>query len=668
MKARLTVLISLVFCSGLVWAQRERELELRCQFLFPIEQGFLSQHIKYTKREDSLHNKVVDQFVKRMDPSKVNLLVSDVGTIKKILGKVFDKVQSKDCSPIKEAQKILGERVAERTEFAKKFLGKDYKFDPKVEFVFDPDKKNYPTNKVEAEEFLTKYIHFQVSNYLATDMKLDEAKGNVVRFWERALKRVNEVKEEDLHAQYLEAFARSLDPHSDFMPRDNNEDFQISMRLSLQGIGATLSTEDGFTLVNDLIPGGPAARSGLIETQDKIIAVGQEGKPKENVIEMDLRDVVKKIRGKKGTKVHLTILRKKGGSTGRHDITLVRDEIKLEDQAASIYYQDKTFGGKKAKIAIVNFPSFYSDARRGGRSSASDVKKLIGEARAKKVDGLVVDLSTNGGGSLEDAVKIAGLFFGKGNVVKQSSRDEAKEELTLADTDATVDWSGPLVVLTSRVSASASEIVAGTLKDYGRAVIVGSDHTFGKGTVQSVIEIPPQSGELGALKVTVGMFYTAGGNSTQHRGVDADIVIPGPYDIDDIGEKSLDYSLPPSKVAAFLSEAAYVKEGPGAWTPITQDLLKALADKSKARVEKNTEFKKIVEELNKAKANGKVIKLAEVMKDKEKKEKDKEKKKVARTNKVEREKEYLKRPDIQEAANVLLDLIQSSGQKSITAR
>lgn len=650
--------LSLAFAQGQSPGQSPMAMDLKCQYLPHIENGFLSQHVKFSKRDSALQEKVVTQYLKRLDPSKIYLLKSDVEELKKSLAKIFDKIQNKDCNVLREAQKLVTKRVQERTESAKKFLGPDYKFDSKVEFVFDPDKKNYPANAAEAEEFLKKYIHFQISNYLATDMKLPEAKTNVIKSWDRVLKRTGEVKDDDLHSGYLESFARALDPHSDFMPRDNNEDFKISMSLSLQGIGATLSSTDGFTVVEDLVPGGPAFRSGLIEPQDKIIAVGQEGKPMENVIEMELRDVVRKIRGKKGTKVRLTILRKKGDGKSREDITLVRDEIKLEDQAASLSVIDKESNGKKLKVGVINFPSFYSDARRGGRSSAADVKKLIAEARTKKLDGLVLDLSNNGGGSLEDAVKVAGLFFAKGNVVKQSSRDESREEITLADLDPTVDWSGPLVVLTSRVSASASEIVAGTLKDYKRAVVVGSDHTFGKGTVQSVIEIPPGSGELGALKVTVGMFYTAGGNSTQHRGVDADVIIPGAFDSDDVGEKSLDYSLPPSKIPAFLSAEASTKEPAGTWSMVQPNWIPALAEKSKARVAKNDDFKKIIEELEKAKKNGKVIRLTEVMKDKEKSEKEKEKKKSVRHNKAERDKEYLKRADIQEATNVLLDLIE----------
>jgi carboxyl-terminal processing protease len=259
----------------------------------------------------------------------------------------------------------------------------------------------------------------------------------------------------------------------------------------------------------------------------------------------------------------------------------------------------------------------------------------------------------NGGGSLEDAVKIAGLFFKSGNVVKQSSKNEGRAESAIADTESEVDWAGPLVLLTSRASASASEIVSGALQDYRRAVVVGSDHTFGKGTVQSVLPIP---NNLGAIKVTVGMFFVPGGYSTQHRGVEADVVIPSPYSTDEIGEKSFDYSLPPKKIASFVSPEAYVKEGNGVWKEIKPELVKVLKEKSLARVEKT-------DELNKSKARGKTIKVSEILKnDKEKKDKEKSKKLASKAKKNE---EYLKRPDIQEATNVLLDLMISEDSKPI---
>lgn len=644
--------------SSVASAQLKEGLE--CRYLTVIEQGFLANHVKYSSRDTDLQNRVIEQYLKRLDPSKIYLTEADANKIKATMGKVFEKTKNRDCSFLDASQKLVLERVKERAEFAKTFLGKDFKFDETTEFVFDPDKKAWPKDTAEANEYLKKYIQFQIGNYLATDMKIDEAKKNVIKNYERSVKRTQDIKQDDLYAGYLDSFARALDPHSSFFSRDVLEDFEIQMRLSLEGIGATLSSQDGFTVVEQLVPGGAAAKSGQIEPQDKIIAVGQEKGSMENVIDMDLKDVVKKIRGNKGTKVRLTILRKAGEGKKRFDVTLTREKVNLEDEAASITFVDKKVNGMKKKLGIINFPSFYADSRRGGRSSAADMKKLIKKARAQKADGLVLDLSNNGGGSLEDAVKIAGLFFKTGNVVKQSSKNEGRAESALRDTDPTVDWAGPLVVLTSRISASASEIVAGTLQDYKRAVVVGGDHTYGKGSVQSVLPIP---NNLGAIKVTVGMFFVPGGKSTQHRGVDADLVLPGPFSTDEIGEKYMDYSLPPKTIDEFVSAEAAVKEGPGAWQEIKSDWIRVLRERSTDRVAKNEEFKKILEELNKTKARGKLIRVSEILKDKNEKDKKDKAKKTA--SKAKKNEEYLKRPEIVEAENVLLDLIQLEEGKTL---
>lgn len=660
----LLFILSLQFVFSFSFAQSKAGNNLQCRYLSSIEEGFLLQHVSFETRSKDLEARVIEQYMKRIDPTKIYLLQSDVDNIKKMMGNVFNKLKAKDCSVLDEVQKIIVGRVKERAEFAKKMLGKNYKFDSTVELTFDPDTKPFPKTETEANDYLAKYVHFQISNYLATDMKLAEAKQNVTKNWERVVKRAVETRQDDIYAGYLDAFARGLDPHSSFLSKEILEDFEISMSLSLEGIGATLSSQEGFTVVESLVPGGSAARSEQIQPQDRIIAVGQGEKgPLENVVEMELRDVVRKIRGEKGTKVRLTILRKQGDGKKRFEVILTRDKIKLEDDAASIVYTDKEVDGVKKKIGIINFPSFYSDARRGGRSSAADLKKLIAEAREKKADGLVLDLANNGGGSLEDAVKISGLFFQTGNVVKQSGRKGGRGEQTYKDSDSQVDWAGPLVVLTSRISASASEIVAGTLQDYKRAVIVGNDHTFGKGSVQTVLPIPQ---DLGAIKVTVGMFYTPGGFSTQHRGVNSDIQIPGLYETKDIGEKFLDHSLPEQKLTSFLSPTAYVKEGAAKWTMVNDSLIKSLAEKSKQRVSKDPEFAKIQEEVANTKTKGKIIKLAEVVSDKGKEKEKKEKAKASKNlAKAEKEKEYLARPDVNEAASILADLIAMQSSKTV---
>lgn len=632
--------------------------KLDCKFISPIEQVYLVSH-PLVPSADELNKRIVDQYIKHLDPLKIYFLASDIPTLKQYLNGITDKTRNRDCTPFLKSQDLFQTRVSERLEYVKKLLGKKFVFDSKVQFEYDPQKREFPATKAISEDFLGKYVQFQISNYLAADTKLPEAKKNVIKLWERTYKRVKETKTEDILASYLDSFGGSLDPHSSFFSKESNEDFRISMGLSLQGIGATLSSQDGFTVIEALVPGGAAAKSGKLQPQDKIMSVGQGDSGKmEPVYDMDLREVVRKIRGNKGTKVRLSIMRKEGDGKSRFEVLLVRDEIKLEDEAAKLTVIDKeTSPGKKLKLGVIMLPSFYASNKKGGRSAAVDLKKVIAEAKEKKVDGLVFDVSGNPGGSLDDAVKITGLFFQTGNVVKQRARDDGKNEIVLKDQDPAVDWAGPLVVLTSRASASASEIVAGTLKDYKRAVVVGGDHTFGKGSVQSVIDIPPGDGSLGAVKVTVGMFYTPGGFSTQHRGVDGDIVLPSILAQDEIGEKSLDYSLPPKQITPFLSTEAYVKEGPSAWKQISEATIKTLAEKSKARVAADPEFKKISEELEKLKKQGKLIKVGDAVKDKEKKDKAKNLKTLSREAK---DKEYLKRPDVQESLNILADLIGMS--------
>ena len=638
---------------------------LSCAAVEKIEQVFLNQHIRYSDTTDDVQSQVVEQYVKHLDGAKLYLLKDDVVKLKAKLKSAFgpapagkDKKTVK-CEALADARDMLLQALQVRAAFAKKTLeSKSWKFDSKTELLLDPDSRDYPKSASEADKFQAKYLQFQVSNYVATGMEQKEARERVVGNYERSVKRMKEQKPEDLFSGYLDAFGRALDPHSSFFAPENYEDFEIQMGLSLEGIGATLSSQDGFTVVEQLIEGGSAKSSGLLRPQDKIVAVGQvtptgETGEMENVFDKELRDVVRLIRGPKGSKVRLMVLRKSGKANERVTLTLTRDKIKLEEDAAKISYLDREVGGEKKKIAVLELPSFYADARRGGRSSAADVKRLLREAKEKGVEGLVLDLSSNGGGSLDDAVKIAGLFFKTGNVVKQGARSPGEGELALADSDATVDWDGPVTILTSRVSASASEIVAGTMKDYQRAVIVGGDHTFGKGSVQSVVPLPPG---LGAVKVTVGMFYTPGGYSTQHRGVEADLPLPGPFSTDEVGEKSLDYSLPPAKIASFISPDAFVTTGPGAWKKVDADAIAFLKPRSAARVAANTELQKIAKEAEKAKEKGKIVKLNEALKKtKEKKEETDQKKSLSKDEKVV---EYLKRPEVLEAVNVTVDLIQ----------
>lgn len=655
-----------------------RSLELSCQYVLPLQARFISNHIKPLKNERELEKRTIKNFIEKLDNSKVYLLNSDVKRIETLLKGIFAKTKNKNCKNIRLAHEIFKERAKSRIAFIKSYLNNPkFKLDKKMEFVFDSDVRKYPVTEQVARSFHQKYLHFQVASHVAADDTEAEAKGKVIRTYDRFLKEINSMTDKELLSNYLDAFSASFDPHSDYISADDLEEFRVSMGLSLEGIGASLSSQDGFTVIEQLIAGGPASRSGKLRPKDKIIAVKQiKKKPfskklvtteNVNVVDMKLREVVKKIKGPKGTLVGLTILRKEDKGNKTFDLVLVRDKINLEESAASINYIDKEVKGKKQKIGLINLPSFYSDGRANGRSASKDMKRIIAEAKKNKVDGIVFDMSTNGGGSLDDAVSIAGLFFKTGNVVMQSKKgSDMGDGRALADKDPAVDWAGPLVILISRISASASEIVAGTLKDYKRAIIVGGDHTFGKGTVQ---QVAPLGAGLGALKTTISKFYVAGGKSTQHGGVDSDIVFPSIYSNDEIGEKTLDFSLPPSEIKSFLSPGAYVYKGADAWKPVKKSLITKLNSASQKRISKSEDFNKIKENIEKAKKKGKLIKISEILeKDDENEEgksdkigKDKKEKRPDELTAAEREKQkkekYLERADVQEALNIMSDYI-----------
>ena len=635
---------------------------LECRLLPPIMHGFLSHHVSVKKADSTLESRVAEQFIKRLDPSKVYLLESDVASIKNELFHVFDKINAGDCSGILKAQKLLSQRTEESAKQAKQILSSNFAFEPKTEVIIDPTKRQFPKTKEEAEQQLRKFLQFQVSNYLASDMKLPQAKKQLIHRYELGAKRNAETSSDDTFSLFLDAFASALDAHSSYLSRDVLEDFEISMRLSLEGIGTSLSWDDGYTTVESLVPGGAAEKSGEIKPKDKIIAVGQ-GKSgnSESVIDMPLRDVVKLIRGKKNTYVRLTVMRQTSDGTQTLKVTLKRETINLKEDAAKLTWVNKTSGDKKLKLAVIELPSFYGDMSQGSRSCYDDMKKLVDQAKAEKADGVILDLSKNGGGLLGEAVRIGGLFIRRGNVV---ATQDAKGSLDiLSDEDESLNYNGPLVVLTSRLSASASEIVAGALQDYKRALIVGGDKTFGKGTVQAVSNLPR---DLGAIKVTTGMFFIPAGESTQHRGVVADIALPSAFSIKDIGEQSLDYSLPPKSVSSFLSKEAQGSDKDSQWTPITKAMVEKLRAQSLARVSKDKEFDKIRTELAETEKRNGVIRLADALK----KQKDSKSSKSENKGRRGRESDakYLEQPQVKEGIEILTDLISLEASSTTAKR
>jgi carboxyl-terminal processing protease len=372
------------------------------------------------------------------------------------------------------------------------------------------------------------------------------------------LQTLKAVKPDEWLEVYLDALAHVYDPHSDYLGHEQMESFAIGMKLSLFGIGATLENAEGYCTIRSLVPGGPAARSGLLKPGDRIVAVAQAGQQPVDVTNMPLSRTVELIRGPKGSTVTLQILPADGadGALPLKTASIARDEVKLEDQEAKARIVDLPTGKGDAtrRLGVIDLPSFYADrgdgAGAGSRSATADVARLLGKLKAEHVEGIVLDLRTNGGGSLEEAITLTGLFIRQGPVVQ--TRNPNGEIEVGADTDPGVAYDGPLVLLTSRFSASATEILAGALQDYGRALVVGDSSTFGKGTVQTILplaRIMDQAGlahsyDPGALKVTISKFYRPSGASTQLRGVSSDIVLPSTSDISEVSESALKNPLP----------------------------------------------------------------------------------------------------------------------------
>ncbi|HLA27425.1 MAG TPA: S41 family peptidase [Syntrophales bacterium] len=474
--------------------------------------------------------------------------------------------------------------------------------------------------------------------------------------------RVIERNPKKLITSFAEAFAQALDPHTSYLSPENLEELRIQMQLSLEGIGAALSSDNGFAVIEELIPGGGAERSGLLKPKDKIIALAREGEKPIDVIDMDLRDIIRMIRGKKGTQVTLTILRQ-GERTDRFDVTITRDKIDIKEQEAKIAYEERTMNGKQYHFGVIDLPSFYGDEKEN-KSCYEDVKNLLAEARQRHVDGIVLDLSRDGGGLLTEAVRLAGLFLGKGGIV---ATKDGREQVTILANSSSLSrtngakrkvitfpvedpralYTGPLVVLTSRLSASASEIVAGALKDYRRAVIVGSDHTFGKGSVQALTPLP---WDLGAIKVTTGLYFMPGGKSTQKMGVEADIRLPMWFTLEDIGETELDYPLPVQAITPFL---AVPRNAVPLWKPLEQPMLAELAARSKIRVAKDAKFAEIIRSNKEAAGKKGFIRLTDLRKEMEKKSGVKKKETSTELKMKARDQNA---PFVNESVNVLLDM------------
>lgn len=624
---------------------------LQCQQVPSLMNVFMSNHISMNRLNDELKTRTVSLFLKYMDPNKQLFYKKDVEKMSAQLMDLFSTMGSGNCAALSEISSVLVERAQENLGIVRDSLKGEFALKPEIRYQTDTKKRDYPVDSTQKKAALESAIHTQVATITAGDVKLPKAKEQLIKRYELSVKRSKEMNSGKMINLFAESFAHALDPHSDYLSPEQLDEFKISMGLSLEGIGVSLSSDDGYTVVQEIIPGGSADRAGALKPKDKIIAVAQDKAEPVSIVDMDLSDVVKMIRGKKGTKVKLTVVRLQGKDSETFDVVIVRDKVDMKEQAAKVDYQTRKVGARTYKIAVIDLPSFYGGSEKNSRDCYDDMKAIVEEAVSKKVDGIILDLSTDGGGLLQDAVKIAGLFIKNGPVV--ATQDLKMKPEILSDDDNKVYFNGPFMIVTTRQSASASEILAGAMKDYKRALIVGGDHTYGKGSVQVLNPLPFR---LGAMKLTTQMFYLPGGVSTQFGGVDSDISMPTYLDLDDMGERYMDYALPPSKTKPFiLPELAKGTEPGEKWTPVDDGLIQFLREKSAKRVAKNSEFSEIQKDLDDTKKNEGWIKVADILKRSGKdKDKRKEKKDLASTAQG-RKQLWIKDPRVQESLNIMTD-------------
>lgn len=520
---------------------------------------------QYHYLQNELTNKVVlsgkflDRYLEMLDGLHLHFLQSDIEEFNQYRPVLDDLLEKK--GEITPAHKIFSrflERVTQRVDYVGELIATEkFEFTGNDRYNLDRRKTPRPKNLEAAKELWRQHLRYEILQEKLNKEKPEDIAKKITKRYSRLLRSLQEYDRDDVFELYLSAFAQVFDPHTDYMGKSSLESFNINMSLSLFGIGALLQSEDGYCKIKSLVSGGPAAKSKQIKEDDRIVAVAQGSDEPVDVVEMKLNKVVDMIRGPKDTKVRLTIIPADAVDPSvRKEVTLVRDEIKLEGLEAKAKVIDMPLeNGKQVRLGVIDLPSFYADFDLSGKktdpehrkSTTRDVSILLKKLNSEHVEGIILDLRRNGGGSLEEAINLTGLFIKDGPVVQV--KDHEGKRYVDNDTDPSILYDGPLIVLTSRFSASASEILAGALQDYGRALIVGDKSTHGKGTVQQLIQLDKlrqlrrSETNPGALKVTIRKFYRPSGSSTQLKGVVPDIILPSPNNFAEVGEASLDNAM-----------------------------------------------------------------------------------------------------------------------------
>ena len=612
--------------------------------------GFLlsQTHFKRAALDDEISKQFLRKYMESLDYSRMVFLQSDFDEFSKKYGTLLDNLTKRgNVSPAYEIHKRYISRLKKSHSWLDEIINKEFDFNINETFTPDRTKTNWPKNEEDAKDLWRKRIKYEVlGNRLSkrrsvealkaknkgsqsikksdgTPVKpydIKEEKEKILRRYERFLRVRTEMDSGDVLQYYLTALSNGYDPHSDYFSPREAENFEINnIKLSLTGIGARLQWDDGYTKLIELVPGGPAIKSKKLKPGDRIVGVaqGEEGESID-VFEMELDKVVDKIRGEKGTIVRLTIIPADAADDSEtKEVRLIRDKIKLTDSLAKgqvIDYSDMP------RLGVIDLPQFYENCAR-------DVNLILDRFKKEKVNGIVLDLRRNGGGLLPEAVKLAGLFIEQGPMVQVIDSRQRKQ--VLQDNDAKIGYNGPMIVLVGKLSASASEIVAAALQDYGRAVIVGSQSTHGKGTVQTVMPLTNwvRINDPGKLKLTISKFYRIAGGTTQKQGVKPDLILPSPYDYMEIGEASL-----PNSLAADHTDPLNYRR-----LNLVTDYIQKLSSKSIDRIKKNQDFEYILDDIEtlKKRLTDKSFSLNEAKRLKEKDE-DKAKREIRKKERKDR--------------------------------
>ena len=545
---RLTLLLFL-FPSFLA-AQDEKQ-KLTDPVVKGIVEQFVSMHYAQKPLDDEMSAKIFKLYLNRLDPAHYYFLAADVNEFQKYETRIDDMLLRGKVKLALEIFERFKVRLSERLAMMEEFLAEDFDFSRDANWTLEREDLPYPETTEEARKIWRTKIKFDLLTLKLADTSIKDGKERLMKRVRGMWKDFSQYENDDVVSIFLNSMAAAYDPHSSYLAAQDLKNFDIAIKLSLEGIGAVLRWEDGYTVVNSIVPGGAAARHGKLKADDRIIAVAQGEEAFESVIDMRLNNVVQLIRGKRGTKVGLQILRKTKKGFDTLKLVIVRDKIILKDGEARMQIfehpspEENKTEQETNRIGVIKLPSFYVDFNdrrknpKNYKSSSRDVKKHLKEFVRENVDGVILDLRSNGGGGLDEAINMAGLFIGHNPVV--IVRQSGGRRVTVHRSRERAVYDGPLLIMLNRYSASASEILAGAMHDYQRAILAGDTTTFGKGTVQNIFQLPEG---YGALKVTIAQFYRVSGWSTQNRGVETSLVLPSLYNVRDIGESTLDNALP----------------------------------------------------------------------------------------------------------------------------